>query len=199
MTFSLPDIIVFGGTFDPPHSGHLECLQSALKRFPQSEFLIMPAALAPVIGTKTPSQFPFAERLRLCQNMFGQLKSLRVKVSDFELDRPQPNYTFNTLQALQENFPGKTIGFLMGLDQFKNLDRWKNYRELLLQFALIVARRNEVVEEKIQSDRYQDWMEKFIEKCGCDIREIKGLYYLNDVNSPESSSEIRQNLQRIHG
>ncbi len=197
MNYADPDFIIFGGTFDPPHLGHLQCVKSALQRFPKSEIVIMPAALAPVIMEKTKNQYSFAHRLDLCEKMFGSLDPIRVSVSDLENKLARPNYSINTLEALQELHPEKNIGFLMGLDQFKNLKHWKDYHRLLLRFSIVVARRHEKIEQNIQDDSYQLWIEKFVSGCGLDIAKIKGLFYLNDVNSPESSSEIRQNLQRI--
>ena len=193
-----PQMIIFGGTFDPPHDGHVQCVKSALKRFPKSRIVVMPAAVAPLREEKTKNQYPFEERLTLCQDKFSQLDTQRIAVSDFERTQPQPNYTYNTLQAWQKIYPEQEVAFLMGLDQFKNLDRWKDYQKLLRQFLLIVARRHEIIEENIQSHTYQQWIENFIVKCGLKISEIKGLIYLNDVNSPESSSEIRKNFLKEH-
>jgi len=110
---SAPDIIFFGGTFDPPHEGHRGCVRLALERFTDATILIVPA-LSPASTfklAKEPST-KYETRVTLCTLAFSDL-SQQIEISRIEERLPTPNYSIRTIQALEESYPGKNIGVIL--------------------------------------------------------------------------------------
>jgi nicotinate-nucleotide adenylyltransferase len=143
-----PAIIMFGGTFDPPHAGHAACIEALAKQFRGSRILVIPSADPPPTGniTKTP-WLSFANRIELCLLMVKDLGlSDRIEVSGIEGTLPRPNYTVNTLKALKSQLPSSLDGRLaltMGGDQFASFHKWREADQIIAMADLIVAPRAE--------------------------------------------------------
>jgi len=112
---------VFGGTFDPPHHGHLIAASDAYAALRLDRLLLVPAADPP---HKKGKVFASAEqRLRmLCAAVEGDP---RFEVVDFELRREGPSYTVDTLRELRGLEPDAELVFLLGIDQFRALESWR--------------------------------------------------------------------------
>lgn len=135
-----PQLILFGGTFDPPHLGHVQGLDDVLRRFDQAEAWVLPAKNPPGVGRYKPAPvLGFDERFDLCRMLF---KHARVRVSDFEGRRSTPNYTCDLLSELRDRGETRQMAFMMGLDQFRHFTQWRNPLEILRSAALIVVNRS---------------------------------------------------------
>ena len=137
----LPHLIIYGGTFDPPHDGHLLCTKLAAARFPQAEVLVCPSyapLLDPTIMLKKTTMLDFNTRLQLARAIF---QGERLSVSDLEAHLPQPTATINTLQFLQKKRPKKRLALLIGQDQFASLHTWVQAQDIVACCDIIVARR----------------------------------------------------------
>ena len=133
-----PDgILLFGGAFNPPHSSHLRAMQHAQAQLPVSQTLILPAGEHPL--KPTAGLAPAADRLKLCRIAFRDQPE--VTVSDLELSRPGPNYPIDTLAAVQEQFPGRRLFWLIGADNLQTLNQWHEYRQLLRAATLVTIPR----------------------------------------------------------
>lgn len=125
-----PSLIIFGGTFDPPHAGHAACIKALRQTFPKSKILVIPADdPPPTEQVKKKPLLAFDVRVELCEILVQELGKVGegVQVSRIEASLPKPNYTVNTLEALApvihaagRNRPAITIG----ADQFRALDSW---------------------------------------------------------------------------
>ena len=137
------ELILFGGTFDPPHVGHRICVQAVLDAFPSAEIWVMPTPEPPLAGGGLKGvRTPFAERLKMAQLAFGDMGE-RIVVSDWESRLPAPHYTYATLEALHEQYPGAELRLVIGSDQAAQLDRWKYPERILALAELIVIPRGE--------------------------------------------------------
>ncbi len=135
------DLVVYGGSFDPPHAGHVESAKAALARFPGARLVVTPApAPAGAAGVHKHPTAPFPARLELCRLAFASLDG-KVEVSDIEVTLPRPNFTVTTLKAFKNRFLKTTLGFLMGQDQWESLARWKDPDEIARLARLIVVPR----------------------------------------------------------
>lgn len=137
--------LVFGGSFDPPHRGHLAMIRYVLERG-ETDFLdIVPAAVSP-FKTRTPP-LPGAERLKLIQLALGDIAididayRDRIRVLDVELNRAGPSFTADTLKQLRGEFREVRIGLLIGSDSFLDIERWTRFRDILFHHTLLVFRR----------------------------------------------------------
>lgn len=128
----------FGGTFDPPHCGHLAVALSAIKAFKLDHVLLAPVASQPLkrVGVEA----PFEDRL----HMVGLLCSEASHLKPSAIDGPRngPNYTIDTLHRLKKSLPGHaSIFVIVGRDAFATLRQWRAPNELLALAEWIVVSR----------------------------------------------------------
>ena len=128
---------VFGGTFDPPHIGHLKMAQLALHKVGLDRLLLSP------LNTPWHKKGPktsFADRKNMTQLLIGKEKAMAVTDIDYRLGGT--TYTYKTLFALsKEECSGDELYFLMGADSMEYFHKWAKW-EKILQMArpIVVAR-----------------------------------------------------------
>jgi nicotinate-nucleotide adenylyltransferase len=128
---------ILGGTFNPPHVGHLVCAQEALDQLDLDRVVLMPVGFPP---HKEVEDDPGAEhRLELCR--IAVAKDERLAVSRLELDRPGPSYTADTLRVIHETAPGDDLTFIVGGDMARSLPTWREPEMVLSLATLAVAER----------------------------------------------------------
>ena len=151
-----PDLILYGGSFDPPHQGHIQAVEYVSKIFPEARFVIIPGRCPAVAGNKLKRpHLSFEERVKMCKLAFAS-KDLKAKVtvSLVEATLPLPNYTLNTVKEFKKNFSDKSLALLIGSDQFRVFHRWFKPLEILKNCSLIVVKREtdtETLKEFIQT------------------------------------------------
>ncbi len=123
------DIAIFGGSFNPPHLGHVKIVDSLQKDFKFKKIIIVPAGIP---SHKKALEFSAKERLTMLKNIFGKL------VSDVEVKQKKKNYTVDTLEFFQKKYPKRTLWFVMGLDSFADFLTWKDYERILQLSSLLV-------------------------------------------------------------
>lgn len=132
-------IVIYGGTFDPPHRGHFALIRSAMKE-------LDPAVLYVVPGLRSPFKdlpcAPFRERAAMIASglKFASLAK-RVKIDPFEVLRGRLTRTWQTVAYFRKKHPGARLYFLMGSDCLETFHRWKHYRRILAGAALLVGTR----------------------------------------------------------
>ncbi|NBQ52944.1 MAG: nicotinate-nicotinamide nucleotide adenylyltransferase [Proteobacteria bacterium] len=143
-----PSVIIFGGTFDPPHAGHAACLKALAEQFTTSKILVVPAAEPPPTNGKIKKPvLSFNDRLELCRLMLVDIGSpAAIEVSDIEGSLTAPNFTVNTLEALLESAPkkkhGSALAITIGADQFAAFETWHQAERILELADLILVPRN---------------------------------------------------------
>ncbi len=130
-------LAVFGGTFDPPHLGHLIVAQDACLALALDRVLFVPAHIPP---HKRESQLTPAP-LRLEMLRAAVEDNPAFAVSTLELDRPGPSFTVDTLRALRDGSPGAELFLLLGADQVRELHAWRSPEELARLARLVVFSR----------------------------------------------------------
>ena len=128
--------LLFGGTFDPPHAGHMNNLRAAMQAVQPDVVLVMPAGIPP---HKHASATPGELRLAMCE-CFKALGP-QVQVSQWEVDRAGRSYTYNTVSMLQEKYPGAQLYMTIGSDMLETFDEWHRWREILAMVTLVVQSR----------------------------------------------------------
>ena len=131
---------LFGGTFDPPHRGHLALAESVLKRFALDRVLLAPAAVQPL--KPDGANASFAKRLRMVELLCEGHAGLEASPIDGPQPGGTPNYTVDTLHRLRASLPADAeIFVIVGADAFLDLRRWKDPDELLRCARWIVVSR----------------------------------------------------------
>jgi len=137
---------VLGGTFNPPHNGHLECARHALVELDLEQLIFMPVRLAPhKRGDADPGS---RRRVDMCRLAVGEYE--RVTVSTLEVEREGPSFTVDTLRAIAVSDPGAELTFVAGADMARTLPSWRAPREILGLARLAVAERGGAVRREIR-------------------------------------------------
>jgi nicotinate-nucleotide adenylyltransferase len=128
---------IFGGTFDPPHYGHLIAAQDAIVEIELDRVLFIPALIPP--HKQRNSVTPAATRLRMIEA--ATRSDERFEVSDVELQRSGPSYTVHTLRQLRAARPDDQLFLLLGEDQVREFHTWREPDEVLQHAALVMLAR----------------------------------------------------------
>ena len=137
---------IFGGTFNPPHLGHVRAAQASVRELGLDRLLVIPDAQPPhkELAEGSPEG---EERLKLCRIAFGGIKKCRV--SDMELRRGGKSYTVDTVRRVRESFPQARLYLLMGTDMLLCFEQWREFEALLSAVTLAVFARSEGEERQI--------------------------------------------------
>lgn len=127
---------LFGGSFDPPHLGHLAMAQAALQELGLSAVRWIPAGAA---WQKKRSLSDAAHRQAMVQATIAGQAGMQLDTT--ELNRAGPSYTIDTVRALRRAHPGQAYALILGEDQWRNLPTWHQADELLATVKVVVARR----------------------------------------------------------
>lgn len=135
---------VYGGTFDPPHVGHLIVASEVCDALRLDRVLLVPSAEPP---HKRGSVRASAElRLRMVRAAIAGDR--RLEVDDIELRREGASYTVDTLRALRERDPGCELFFAVGVDQLREFHSWREPDEVArLAHLVAISRGGEQVDE----------------------------------------------------
>ncbi len=131
---------IYGGTFNPPHIGHIRAAQYAVDSLKLDCLLMIPSCISPhkQLPENSPSPEQRMEMLQLCLN--GETK---IQVSDLELRRGSTSYTYETVEQVRKLYPEQEIVLFMGTDMFLSFDHWKNPDVIMKNASLAVLYRGE--------------------------------------------------------
>lgn len=130
---------VFGGTFNPPHNGHVRLAKAAADELKLDKLLVIPSCIPPhKIAAKLADG---QERLEMCRLAFG--RDPRFEVSPMELERGSRSYTVETLRELKALYPDSELYFIVGSDMLESFDKWYLWQEILSLSVLCAASREE--------------------------------------------------------
>ena len=141
---------IYGGTFNPPHLGHIQAAKAAVQALNLTRLLLIPDNIAPhkELPPGSPAPEQRLEMLRLATQDAPELE-----VSDLELRREGVSYTFETVLALSEQYPEAQLFLLMGTDMFVSFDTWKNTDIILSHAALGVLCRGDKGEQEAIAEK----------------------------------------------
>lgn len=118
-------IAVLGGSFDPIHNGHLQIAKTAMKTLPIDEVWFMPTHFSPLKNGQCVS---FADRANMVRLVIRPYRHMRLCTLENEWDKP--SYTIRTVKELLRRYPQHSFSWLIGDDQAKKFDQWKDHEEL---------------------------------------------------------------------
>lgn len=138
-------LLLYGGTFDPPHNGHLNNLRAAAARVRPDRVVVMPAGLSPF---KQSTAAPGSARVEMCA-CFRALEAEgavpALCVSGWEVEQAalgRKNYSVLTLEKLARENPGDELYLAIGSDMLLSFDGWCRWEDILKLARLVVTSRN---------------------------------------------------------
>ncbi|MDC1038822.1 nicotinate (nicotinamide) nucleotide adenylyltransferase [Candidatus Thioglobus sp.] len=173
---------IFGGSFDPVHLGHLKTAKSIKKELNFESLFLLPCH-DPV--HKNSLHYSPKQRLEMLNLAIKDYPSLEIDTR--EIDREGNSYMIDTLADLTEEFKGKTICLIIGMDSFLSFKTWKKWDEFARLVHLIILPRN--------TDRLaENNLETFdlaLDKSDLNISSSGLLYFSNSELIDISSTDIR--------
>ncbi len=170
-------IIIFGGSFDPPHQGHRMLADHVRDIFKPEKIIVVPCFIQPL---KDAQSAPAEHRLQMAKLLFGNSNFL---VSDYEIKKGEVSYSIDTINHFKGLFEGAEIYFLMGEDSFMNIEKWKRYEELLGLCKYIVVSRT-----KDDSSKLRMFVSRIENKYDTEV------HIVDDFFNPASSTVMREKL-----
>ena len=179
---------IYGGTFNPPHLGHLTAAECVFRMLKLDKLLLIPAGMPP--HKALPEGSPTAEqRLEMTCLACEQLGlGDRAEVLDLELRREGKSFTSDTLRAIREMWPDAELWLLMGTDMFLTLQAWHEPGEILKMAGIAAFGRTEADTEELFSIQ-REYLYKNYPEARIFTITIPGVV---DV----SSTELREKLEK---
>ena len=149
---------IFGGTFNPPHLGHINMCKLFLDEIALDRLIVIPASVPPhkQIKSKTTTE----QRFKMAQLAFSGLSS-KISVSDIEIKRNGKSYTADTLKELK-NLGYTDLYFLCGTDMILTLDQWYKPEYIFANATIVYMRReNEAENDHLISQKIFDYKKRF--------------------------------------
>ncbi|MEO1644055.1 MAG: nicotinate-nucleotide adenylyltransferase [Chloroflexota bacterium] len=147
---------VLGGTFDPPHIGHLLLAEYTAEVLALDTVLFVPAGVQPL---KDDIRTPVDHRVEMVKRAIDG--NPHFQLSRVDIDREGPHFTADTLTLLSEEYPDSMLYFLMGGDNLRNFPDWKRHKEIITQARLAVMRRSD---EDVHPDMHADVLPNLAER-----------------------------------
>ena len=169
---------IYGGTFNPPHLGHFRAARHAAQVLQLDRLLLIPDRIAPHKEIPEGSPTPW-QRLEMVRHGAGDF----AEVSNLELRREGPSYTYLTVQQLHQQYPDAKLFLLMGTDMFLSFSTWRNPEIILEHAALGVFYRGDA-DEAAQIEAVKARMEA----AGAEI------YLVENPVTAISSTQLRRML-----
>ena len=170
---------IYGGTYSPPHIGHLKAAEYAIEALGLDRLLLIPTGVSPHKAMSAGATS--ADRLEMLRLSAAGME--KAQVSDLEIRRQGSSYTVDTLRAIREENPGAELVLLMGTDMFVSFLSWREPEAIMALATLAVFCRGERGErERIEAQKEN------LEAMGAKIRLVE-----NPVNAI-SSTDLRRML-----
>ena len=172
---------IYGGTFSPPHNGHIAAAKAFMEQMWLDFLYVIPTATPPHKEMEVPVDA--AHRLEMCRLAFADVEG--VYVSDMEMCRGGRSYTVDTLRELTG--PDRRLFLLCGTDMMLTLDEWREPEEIFkLSYPVYIRREKDAILDQKIVQKIADYNQKY----GKVVRRI--------VTDPIelSSSSVRERLER---
>jgi nicotinate-nucleotide adenylyltransferase len=131
----MPNLALFGGSFDPVHLGHLLVAQAAREELALDQLIFIPAAQSPF----KPERQPTSAAGRLCLLRLATAGKPWCRIDEQEIQRGGISYTIDTVRDYARRLPGAQLSYLIGADHVPQLPKWRAAEELarLVRFVVI--------------------------------------------------------------
>ena len=185
---------LFGGSFNPPHNGHVNSLTTVQKKMGFDKIHIIPNSQNPL---KVPTEAPLPEhRLEMAKLAFSTYGPAFF-IDDIELKRGGKSYTIDTIKKLREQYESKDLYLIIGADNFETLSEWKDYKKILQEVNLVVTTRPGYQIPETESE-FPDYLTGLIGESDFGAVELttgRSIEFITLQDLDISSSELRKKLR----
>lgn len=172
---------IYGGSFNPPHLGHVKAAATVWEKLEPDRFLIIPTNIPPhkdiAEGSPSPEQ-----RMELCRLAFQDIPG--VELSDMEIKREGRSYSADTVSILREKYPEDELYLVIGSDMFLSFCQWYKFQYLLENCVLTVLSREE--DDRRELEEFKTEMEE---------KYSARVLLLSHEPLPMSSENVRDRLR----
>ena len=165
---------LFGGTFDPIHIGHMILMENVINNLDLDKIYVLPNSNPPhkLENKKT------ALNLRLKMVNETIKDNPKLEINDYDYRDNEIHYAFNTINYFKKSYPNDEFFFIMGEDSFLDIEKWKNYKEILKENLIIFK-------------RYSNKNFSLISKINQVRKYNKNIYIIDNIALDISSTLIR--------
>ncbi|MFR4763020.1 MAG: nicotinate (nicotinamide) nucleotide adenylyltransferase [Anaerococcus obesiensis] len=165
---------LFGGTFDPIHIGHMILMENVINNLDLDKIYVLPNSNPPhkLENKKT------ALNLRLKMVNETIKDNPKLEINDYDYRDNEIHYTFDTINYFKKSYPNDEFFFIMGEDSFLDIEKWKNYKEILKENLIIFK-------------RYSNKNFSLISKINKVRKYNKNIYLIDNIALDISSTLIR--------
>ena len=182
------NIFFFGGSFDPPHRGHLSIIHYCCKYC--DKLLLIPTAYSPLKNL-----FPIVDgnhRIQMLELLIQDI-NFSIEINDWELIQPVPSYTYQTIRYLKANYPGSTLSMVIGADQLMNFHKWNNFKTIMNTVNILCFNRDNFVFTP-SVEMKLTWLEEF--RVDISSTEIRKKIEKGELSDNELTPSVLQYIQR---
>ena len=180
---------ILGGTFDPPHIGHLDISLEAIKRFQLNKVIWLVTKKNPL--KKSNSINDISNRIKLCNDFIKKNKNI-IKVQYTE-EETGSNFLFDNINYIINKSTDHKYYFIMGADSFVKFNQWKKYNEILNKLSIIVMNRPEFSMKSLNSIAAKK-LEKYKSLNLISKDKQHRWYFLSTKGMNVSSSKIKKTI-----
>lgn len=185
---------IFGGSFNPPHNGHVNSLTTVQKKMGFDKIYIIPNSQNPL---KVPTEKIGDEhRLAMAKLAFATYGDAFV-IDDIELKRGGKSYTIDTVKELRKKYESKDLFLIIGADNFETFSEWKDFKKILTEANLVVTTRPGYQIPETESE-FPDYLSGLIAESDFGAVELttgRSIEFLTLQDMDISSSELRKKLR----
>jgi nicotinate-nucleotide adenylyltransferase len=176
---------LLGGSFNPPHKGHLAISLAVMKKFQLQRVFWL---VTPCNPNKNPEDYlNLTARVELCKKLV-QKESNVIKILDLEKDFKN-YYSANTITNIKKSYPKTNFYWIMGGDNLLTFHKWFKWQEIVEKVKLLVCERGTTA---LKASRTK--LAQHLPLLELDKKQEKGFLLLHQTRIPISSSEIRKGL-----
>ena len=191
----MKSIGLLGGSFDPPHRGHLYISLEAKKLLKLDEIWWLVTPRNPLKINKPAS---YIERIKNCKNI---TRGLPIKISELE-NKINSQYSYQTINYVKNHYNHIKFFWLMGADNLINFHHWQNWKEIFNNISVVVFKRHGYNEDALKSITIKTLTQYQIlenpENISC-FSKLPSWYWISNKEIKISSSEIRKQRKLLRG
>ncbi len=155
---------ILGGTFDPIHIGHLIIANDIVEFLKLNQLFFIPTLVSPFKTKQKHTAYDI--RIKMVQSAIKPFNCFTAL--DIEKDLPTPSYSINTINKLRELYHNSKFYMVIGLDEAKEFNRWKDYKDILKFVKVLVVIRNT---DNFNDDRFIIYRGRRLDISSSEIRK----------------------------